>query len=89
MNHSSYITGGVAQNKEYCVIPLNTAPPFEGTAEGLVSKLSNPSLIAKNFKFAQLDLTIPDANIATTTATSASAYFSITYNGITYKALVS
>jgi len=85
----SHVEGGVPQNKEYCVIPLNTAPPFEGTAEGLSTKLSNPSLIVKNFKFAQLDLTIPAGNIATTTVTSPTAYFPITYNGITYKALVS
>ena len=77
-------------NKEYCVIPLNTAPPFEGTDLGLVTPSSNSSLIVKNFKFGQLDLTIPSAKVQTATGiSSASRYFPIVYNGVTYKALVS
>ena len=76
-------------NKEYCVIPLNTAPPFEGTDLGLVTPASNPNLIVKNFKFGQLDLTIPDAKVQVATGiSSASLYFPIIYNGVTYRALV-
>jgi hypothetical protein len=76
-------------NKEYCVIPLNTAPPFEGTDAGLATTASLPSLIVKNFKFGQLDLTIPSSKITVATGiSSASIYFPIIYNGITYKALV-
>jgi hypothetical protein len=75
-------------NKEYCVIPLNTAPPFEGTDLGLVTPSSNPNLIVKNLRFGQLDITIPDSKIATTTATSASLYFPIVFNGVTYRALI-
>jgi len=76
-------------NKEYCVIPLNTAPPFEGTDAGLTTTAALPSLIVKNFKFGQLDLTIPSSKITVATGiSSASIYFPIIYNGITYKALV-
>jgi hypothetical protein len=76
-------------NKEYCVIPLNTAPPFEGTEAGLATTAALPSLIVKNFKFGQLDLTIPSSKIAVATGiTSASNYFPIIYNGITYRALI-
>jgi hypothetical protein len=77
-------------NKEYCVIPLNTAPPFEGTDLGLVTTAINSNLIVKNFKFAKLDLTVPSANIETVVgATSSSQYFPFIYNGNTYKALIS
>jgi hypothetical protein len=75
-------------NKEYCVIPLNTAPPFEGTDLGLVTPASNSSLIVRNFKFGELDVTVPSAKIQTTTATAATKYFPIIYNGVTYRALI-
>jgi hypothetical protein len=75
-------------NKEYCVIPLNTAPPFEGTDLGLVTPAGNANLIVRDFKFGQLDVTVPSAKIQTTALTSATKYFPITYNGQTYKALI-
>jgi hypothetical protein len=75
-------------NKEYCVIPLNTAPPFEGSDAGLVTTASNPNLIVRNFKFGTLEIGIPTAKIQTATATSATKYFPIIYNGVTYRALI-
>ena len=45
---------GTTQNKETCVIPLNTAPPFSGTPTGLLTagnfRLTNGVLTATNIK---------------------------------------
>lgn len=75
-------------NKEFCVIPLNTAPPFEGTEVGLATTTTTPNLVVKNFRFSQLDLTIPDSKIQATGGTSASKFFPIVYGNTTFKALV-
>jgi len=55
------------QNKEYCIIPLNTAPPWEGTASGLSSPALNADrdygVMAKELRFVQLSFVVPEANI--------------------------
>jgi len=41
-------------NKEYCVAPLNTAPPWAATEDGLATPLTFPELIAKEARFTKL-----------------------------------
>ncbi len=60
------------QNKEYCVIPLNTAPPWEGTDLGLaspaVSSVENYGVMARELRVVTLSLVTPDVNIGVYTA---------------------
>lgn len=54
-------------NKEYCIIPLNTAPPWEGTDLGLaspaISATENFGVMSKEFRFVNLSFELPTANI--------------------------
>ena len=80
-------------NKEYCVIPLNTAPPFEGTALGLSTSTSNPNLVVTGLTFGELDVTVPASKIvdlATSPLTNnrGDQSFPISYNGTVYKTLI-
>jgi hypothetical protein len=54
-------------NKEYCIIPLNTAPPWEGTDLGLASPAKtateNFGVMSKEFRFVKLSFELPTANI--------------------------
>ena len=55
------------QNKEYCIVPLNTAPPWEGTNSGLASPALNADkgfgVMAKELRFVELSFVMPEANI--------------------------
>jgi hypothetical protein len=76
-------------NKEFCVIPLNTAPPFAGTAAGLKTPATNKNLTVAGLKFGTLEVTLPTGNltdIATPPANS-QKNFRITYGSTTYKML--
>ena len=78
-----------SDNKEFCVIPLNTAPPFEGTSVGLRTPSSNADLTVVGLTFNSLKIHTPSANVvAITPPTNATHYFQITYGGTTYKALL-
>jgi len=82
-----------SDNKEYCVIPLNTAPPFEGTTEGLTTPASNANLSVQGLTFGTLDITIPSANIVDLAASPlvnnrGDYYFPIKYASTTYKSLI-
>lgn len=78
-----------SDNKEFCVIPLNTAPPFEGTSVGLRTPSSNADLTVVGLTFNSLKIHTPSANVvAITPPTNATHYFPITYGGTTYKALL-
>lgn len=41
-------------NREYCIIPLNTAPPFESTTLGLATPSTHPSLMVEALAFSNL-----------------------------------
>jgi hypothetical protein len=78
-----------ATNKEFCVIPLNTAPPFAGTDVGLITTSEYSNLTTVDLAFAKLDLTIPTSKITSyTTIASANRYFPVKHGNTTYKALV-
>jgi hypothetical protein len=78
-----------SDNKEFCVIPLNTAPPFEGTAVGLRTPSSNADLLVVGLTFNSLKMHTPSSNVqAITPPTNSTHYFPIVYNGTTYKALL-
>ena len=80
-------------NKEYCVIPLNTAPPFEGTDEGLKTPDSTPNLTVVGLTFAELDVALPSASIvdlavSPLTNQRGDQTFPIVHGTTTYKALI-
>ena len=78
-----------SDNKEFCVIPLNTAPPFEGTTVGLLTPSTHRNLTVAKLTFNSLKLHIPTNNVtAITPPTNSTKYFPITYGGTTYKALL-
>lgn len=53
-----------ATSKEFCVLPLNTAPPFEGSANGLSTTSSFPDLEVNILAFNNLFLDIDTGNIS-------------------------
>jgi len=57
-------------NKEFCVLPLNTAPPFEGTATGLKTTASYPDLKTNTLAFRNLILTVANTDVEETSNTS-------------------
>ena len=82
-----------SDNKEYCVIPLNTAPPFEGTTAGLTTPASNANLSVQGITFGALDITVPSSKIVDLASSPLSNnrgdyYFPIKYGNITYKSLI-
>lgn len=83
--------------KEFCVLPLNTAPPFTGTDEGLRTTSSSrgdatnfPNLVAEKLIFAEAQF--PDVSALTevdlTTNPQYGRTLSIDYNGTPYKFLI-
>jgi len=73
-------------NREYCVLPLNTAPPFAGTDEGLATTTTYPNLKVNGLRFTNLYLN--NTSSADNTDTSYSQYLTVSYNGTDYKALI-
>ena len=79
-----------SDNKEFCVIPLNTAPPFEGTAVGLKTPSSFRDLTVEGLTFNSLKIHTPTGNVTAITPPllDSQEYFPISYGGTTYKALL-
>jgi hypothetical protein len=76
-------------NKEFCIIPLNTAPPFAGTALGLATPPSKANLEVEGLSFGSLQLTVPSANVnAVGSVSTAAKYFPISYGATNYKLLI-
>jgi hypothetical protein len=73
-------------NKEYCVLPLNTAPPFSGTADGLSTTASNPNIKFNGVSFSNLLLN--NTTVAVNSDFSYSEYIDVTHNGTSYKMLI-
>ena len=78
------------RNKEFCIIPLNTAPPFAGTALGLATPASNANLEVEGLAFGELAITLPTNHIVSISPpTNAAKYFPLqTSSGTTYKILM-
>ena len=94
-----FVQGGLSSNdqsynpadpvdREFCVLPLNTAPPFEGTTTGLRTRTAFPHLRVETLAVSGFDFTLSSAPAEVTTETQYSKYLPITYNGTTYKALI-
>lgn len=75
------------ENKEYCVIPLNTAPPWEGTDDGLASPALTVDrdfgVMAKELRFVNLNFDMPAENIkkydSSNDPSTSSKYLNISY----------
>lgn len=50
-------------NREYCVIPLNTAPPFGSTESGLITTTAFKNLIAREIAFDNMHLQVPASDV--------------------------
>lgn len=46
----------IRRNREYCIIPLNTAPPFVSSGKGLATVNDYPNFIAKEIIYKKLSL---------------------------------
>ena len=78
-----------AVNKEFCIIPLNTAPPFAGTTLGLATPSSKANLEVEGLSFGSLEITVPSANVnAIGSVSTAAKYFPISYGATNYKLLI-
>ena len=56
-------TLGKYLNREYCVVPLNTAPPFGSTNTGLETPGGYPNLMVKELVFGEIAINPPTANV--------------------------
>lgn len=56
-------TLGKYLNREYCVVPLNTAPPFGSTNTGLETPAGYPNLMVKELVFGEIAISPPTANV--------------------------
>ena len=86
---------GRYKNREYCIIPLNTAPPWTSTSEGLATPSGNPDLITEGLIFRELGADVATSNVVSLATNPFSdpnsvsdKYVPITFNGNTYKILV-
>jgi len=58
-----YGAPGRNKNREYCVIPLNTAPPFESTDLGLATPSTHKNLMTEKLVYKTLSVSVPPANL--------------------------
>lgn len=75
------------ENKEFCVIPLNTAPPFEGISTGLKTPIATPNVEANKFKFETLALGNTFVQDIQNPTDTANTFIKIVSNGTTYNIL--
>lgn len=83
-------------NREYCVIPLNTAPPFGSTDAGLETPGGFPNLMVKTFSFADLAINYNSATTGAVVSLSNNAftnnvpdkYMTIQHGNTSYKMLI-
>jgi len=73
-----------------CIIPLDTAPPFDGTSDGLATPAGdNLELYNSTLSFSELTLVLAGGNIGDATATSMTdSHFKIKHGSATYKMLI-
>ena len=68
------------------MLPLNTAPPFAGTADGLATITNYPNIEFDEVAFTELKI---NNTTATTNSNMAySEYLTLEYNGTNYKMLI-
>jgi hypothetical protein len=79
----SVFTGG---NMEYCVLPLNTAPPFAGTTDGLATTASFPNIKFNGVKFTNLK--INNVTAADNSDFSVSEHLVVEHDGTEYRMLI-
>ena len=73
-----------------CIIPLDTAPPFDGTSDGLATPAGdNLELYNSTLSFSELNLVLAGGNIGSATAASMTdSHFKIKHGSATYKMLI-
>lgn len=74
------------ENREVCVIPLNTAPPFAGTDTGLTTQLNNEALTVNQITVNGIEF--KNTTVASTTARDVSKSLLFTSNNETYRFLI-
>lgn len=74
------------KNREYCILPLNTAPPFAGTDDGLATTTTYPNIKFNGLQFAHLSLNNTTTNV--NNDFNYSETLDISYNGTQYKMFI-
>ena len=93
LDNSTIVISPDSINREMCVIPLDTAFPFVGTASGLVTQTPNFWLSAKDIEFDRLDINYTSLNtkISTQSYITNLPYtktLSVLQGGVTYKLII-
>lgn len=73
-------------NRELCIIPLNTAPPFAGTDTGLITQTGNEALDVN--KITVNNLTLKNTTATSTTSLTVSKSLQFLANGQLYRFLI-
>ena len=84
--NSAYVREGSSYAFEGCVLPLNTAPPFAGTPEGLATITNYPNIEFNDVAFTELK--VNNTTATTNTNMAYSEYLTLEYNGTNYKMLI-
>jgi hypothetical protein len=84
--NSAYVREGSSYAFEGCVLPLNTAPPFAGTPEGLATITNYPNIEFNEVAFTELK--VNNTTATTNTNMAYSEYLTLEYNGTNYKMLI-
>jgi hypothetical protein len=80
---ANYVSG---VSKEFCIVPLNTAPPFESTNEGLQTP-TGYGLEAVDVEFRELKITLNGSGIAETQEINGDGYLPLFHGDTKYKLL--
>jgi hypothetical protein len=88
---TALIAGGEGIGQLFdCVVPLDTAPPFEGTSDGLATPVNdNLEIYNSKLSFSELNLVVnPNRVLPEASAVETNSHFKIKHGSDTYKMLI-
>jgi len=57
------VSAELRKNREYCIIPLNTAPPFASTLNGLATTATFDNLMVSGLEFEDVEVFLADSKV--------------------------
>lgn len=57
------VSAELQKNREYCIIPLNTAPPFASTLNGLATTATFDNLMVSGLEFEDVEVFLADSKV--------------------------